>query len=69
VIRNGEIAGRVTSIALSEALRHHVGLAYVAPEMAEEGTRFNIRADGGVMVEATAVKTPFYDPAGDRQKV
>ena len=68
VIRNGEIAGRVTSITLSEALGHHVGLAYVVPDLAAEGTRFNIRADGGAMVEATVVKTPFYDPAGDRQK-
>jgi sarcosine oxidase subunit alpha len=67
-IRNGEIAGRVTSITLSEALGHHVGLAYVHPEMAQEGARFNIRVDGGAMVEATVVKTPFYDAGGDRQK-
>jgi sarcosine oxidase subunit alpha len=68
VIRNGEIAGRVTSITLSETLGQHVGLAYVRPELAEEGARFNIRVDGGAMVEATVVKTPFYDIAGDRQK-
>jgi sarcosine oxidase subunit alpha len=67
-IRNGEIAGRVTSITLSEALGHYVGLAYVHPEMAQEGSRFNIRVDGGAMVEAIVVKTPFYDAGGDRQK-
>jgi len=67
-IRNGEIAGRVTSITLSEALGHHVGLAYVHPEMGQEGSRFNIRVDGGAMVEAIVVKTPFYDAGGDRQK-
>jgi sarcosine oxidase subunit alpha len=68
VIRDGQIAGRVTSIAFSEALGQHVGLAYVPVDAVAEGTRFNIRADGGRMVEATVVKTPFYDPAAERQK-
>ena len=68
VIRDGTIAGRVTSIARSEALGQHVGLAYVPPDMADEGRRFNIRADSGRMVEAIVVKTPFYDPAAERQK-
>jgi sarcosine oxidase subunit alpha len=68
VIRDGNIAGRVTSIAFSEALGQHVGLAYLPPDLADAGRRFNIRADGGRMVEATVVKTPFYDPAAERQK-
>ena len=68
VIREGAIAGRVTSIAYSESLDRHVGLAFIAPDMATDGTRFNVRADGGRMVEARVVKTPFYDPAGDRQR-
>jgi sarcosine oxidase subunit alpha len=68
VIRNGEIAGRVTSIAFSESVGQHVGLAFVAPDLAQEGTRFNIRADAGRMVEAKVVKTPFYDPAAERQR-
>ena len=66
IIRNGEIAGRVTSIAFSETLGRHIGLALIASELAAEGTRFNIRVDGR-MVEAAVVKTPFYDPAGERQ--
>jgi sarcosine oxidase subunit alpha len=68
VIRDGNIAGRVTSIAFSEALGQHVGLAYVPPDLAEQGRRFNIRADGGRMVEATVARPPFYDPAAERQK-
>jgi sarcosine oxidase subunit alpha len=68
VIRDGNIAGRVTSIAFSESLGHHVGLAFVAPMLANEGARFNIRADAGRMVEAVVVKTPFYDPGAERQK-
>jgi sarcosine oxidase subunit alpha len=69
VIRDGNIAGRVTSIAYSDSLSRHVGLAFVPPDMASEGSRFNIRTDGGRMVEAVVAKTPFYDPAGDRQRV
>ena len=68
VIRDGNIAGRVTSIAFSPSLGRHVGLAFVAPELAAEGGRFFIRADGGRMVQAAVAKIPFYDPAGQRQK-
>jgi sarcosine oxidase subunit alpha len=69
IIRDGGIAGRVTSVAFSETLGRHVGLALIAPELAQEGNRFSIRADGGRMVEAAVVKTPFYDAAAERQKV
>jgi sarcosine oxidase subunit alpha len=46
-----------------------VGLAYVGTHQAAVGTRFNIRIDGGAMVPATVVDTPFYDPKAERQKV
>jgi sarcosine oxidase subunit alpha len=68
VIRNGDIAGRVTSIVDSETLGRVVGLAFVAPDMTTEGTPLLIRVDGGVMVQARVVKTPFYDPDSARQK-
>ena len=68
VIRDGQIAGRVTSIAFSPALDRHVGLAFVAPDMATEGTRFFVRGDLGQMVQARVVPTPFYDPSGALQK-
>jgi sarcosine oxidase subunit alpha len=68
VIRNGNIAGRVTSITYSGTLAQHVGLAFIPPDMAAEGSRFSIRGDGGRMAEAVVVKTPFYDPAAERQK-
>jgi sarcosine oxidase, subunit alpha len=69
IIRNGQIAGRVTSIAFSPALGKHVGLAVIAPDLAADGTRFFIRAEGGRMLEAEVAKFPFYDPAGARQKM
>jgi sarcosine oxidase subunit alpha len=69
VIRDGAIAGRVTSTAWSDAVGRHIGLAYVIPALATEGTPFFIRAEGGTMVQARVVPTPFYDPAGERQKL
>jgi len=63
------IAGRVTSIAFSETLGHHIGIAFIRPELSTEGSKFLIRADGGHMVEAIVVKMPFYDPVAERQKV
>ena len=69
VIRDGKIAGRVTSIAWSPALEKHVGLAFVSQEIIANRGGFFIRVDDGRMVPARIAKTPFYDPAGDRQKV
>ena len=68
VIRDGKIAGRVTSIAWSPALEKYVGLAFVPPEIIASGSSFFIRADGGKMVPARITNTPFYDFSGDRQK-
>ncbi len=68
VIRDGQIAGRVTSIAFSPVLGRHVGLAFVPADAAAEGQRFFIRADAGRMVQARVVPIPFYDPAGALQK-
>ena len=68
VIRDGTIAGRVTSTALSPTLGHPIGLAYVPPDLSEEGQRFEVRLDHGQMVEATVVRLPFYDPENARQE-
>ncbi|MCU0870038.1 MAG: FAD-dependent oxidoreductase, partial [Burkholderiales bacterium] len=68
VIRDGGIVGRVTSVAHSEACAGVIGLAFVAPDMSAIGHTFFIRGEGGAMVQARVVETPFYDPAGDRQK-
>lgn len=68
VIEGGDIIGRVTSIAYSETLGKVIGLAFL-PADRGVGSRFEIRADGGVMVDAEVVPVPFYDPDGARQKV
>ncbi|TPW09788.1 MAG: N-methylglutamate dehydrogenase subunit C, partial [bacterium] len=69
VIHRGEIGGRVTSIAHSRTLNQVIGLAYVPPALSTPGSRLEIRSEGGRMVRAEVVKTPFYDPEGRRQKV
>lgn len=68
VIRGGEIAGRVTSIGASPSLGRVVGLAMVERELDAAAT-LAIRVDGGVMVNADVVATPFYDPDNLRQKL
>lgn len=73
VIDGGAIAGRVTSVARSEALGLTVGLAYVTPGLAAAGTPIEIRLTGpgpatAPRVRATVVATPFYDAAGTRMR-
>lgn len=68
VIADGDIAGRITSIGYSALLSRHIGLAFVTPELATEGSRFDIRLSDGRLVRATVAKTPFYDPDNLRQK-
>jgi sarcosine oxidase subunit alpha len=69
VIRDGDIAGRVTSVTRSPTLGKVVGLAYLPPDLAEPGKRFEIRVDGGRMVAAETVAVPFYDPENKRQEM
>jgi len=65
-----DIVGRVTSVAFSDAVGHVIGLAYVAPSMAEVGTQFDIKlSNGGGRVRAEVVPRPFYDADNARQKL
>ena len=69
VIRDGAISGRVTSVVQSPTLGKVIGLAYLPPDVCEVGQQFEIRTDGGVMVSAEVVATPFYDPNNKRQEL
>jgi len=69
VIENGEIGGRVTSVAHSFTLGHVIGIAYVSPTNSEPGSPIAIRVDDGKLVHGTVVKTPFYDPDNERQEL
>lgn len=68
VIDGGDIAGRVTSIAWSPALKRHIGMAYVQPGMDTVGSSFSIRLSDKSLITAEVVKMPFYDPDNLRQK-
>jgi sarcosine oxidase subunit alpha len=67
VIRDQKITGRVTSVAFSPSLNRVLGMAYVAVDQSTVGSKFIIRIDGGVEIEAEVVKIPFYDPQTLRQ--
>jgi sarcosine oxidase subunit alpha len=69
IIHDGDIAGRVTSVTRSPTLGKVLGLAYLPPDLAEPGKRFEIRVDGGRMVAAETVAVPFYDPENKRQEM
>ncbi|OPZ09880.1 MAG: Aminomethyltransferase [candidate division BRC1 bacterium ADurb.BinA292] len=69
IIEGKEMIGRVTSIAYSPTLKRTIGLAYLPPSMTAPDTRFTIRADGGELVPAQVCRIPFYDPAGERQRM
>ena len=66
VIQGGDIAGRVTSAGLSTEDDRVIGLAYVPPELSDEGGQFHIRVDGN-LIAATVAPLPFYDPGNNRQ--
>jgi sarcosine oxidase subunit alpha len=69
VVRGEEILGRVTSCVLSPSLNKVIGLAYVAPDQAQIGDRFDIKIDEGRIIQGEVVPIPFYDPENKRQEL
>ena len=67
VVVAGRPAGRVTSARRSELLNTSVGLAWVPPELAEEGSKLAIRVDGRLATAAVRLRA-FYDPEGEKQR-
>ena len=67
VIRDGNIAGRITSAMRSPTIGRVIGLAFVQPDQAESGIQFDIRRPNGELVPALVAKIPFYDPENARQ--
>lgn len=62
VLDGGEKVGEVTSGTMSPTLKEAIGLAYVPPRLAKEGTALSIDVRGRA-VSAQVVKTPFYKRA------
>jgi sarcosine oxidase subunit alpha len=67
VVIEGRPAGRVTSVRRSEAAGGVIGLAWLPPDRAEEGTRFEIRVERQLK-GARVVHGAFFDPAGERMR-
>jgi aminomethyltransferase len=59
VLQDGRKVGDVTSGTKSPSLGTSIGLAYVPPALAAEGSTFAVEIRGRP-VAARAVKTPFY---------
>ncbi len=68
VIDGDRIAGRITSVVRSRTLQRSIGLAMVAPQLADAGGEIRIRTDHGEMLAARIAATPFYDPQNLRQR-
>jgi len=67
VVIEGAPAGRVTSARRSEAVGAVIGLAWLPPDRAEPGTRFEIRVDR-LLVGARVADGAFFDPSGERMR-
>jgi sarcosine oxidase subunit alpha len=68
VLAGEEIAGFVTSCALSEACDAVIGLAY-APATAEAGQPLTIKLTDGKRLQATVAPPHFYDHDNKRQEL
>ena len=65
VVAGGRSIGRVTSSRRSPVLGKNIGLAWVPPELAEDGAELEILVDG--RPEPAIVRLePFFDPEGAR---
>jgi sarcosine oxidase subunit alpha len=67
VIENGQIAGRITSVAKHTTLGYPIGLAFVRPDMANPGRKVRIRVGNHRLVDAEVTGLPFYDREHARQ--
>ena len=68
IMHEGEIAGRITSVAPRSTLGHPIAMAFLRPDLADVGSTVQVHADGGRRVAAEVTSMPFYDPDGARQK-
>jgi sarcosine oxidase subunit alpha len=67
IVIEGRPAGRVTSVRRSEVAGGIIGLAWLPPDRAEDGTRFEIRVERQLKGARVAHGT-FFDPAGERMR-
>ena len=69
ILDGDQMTGRVTSCSYSPTLEKVIGLAYVSPSSSANGSAIVIKSSNGVLVGATVVGLPFYDPNTARQEL
>ncbi|MGY3323941.1 2Fe-2S iron-sulfur cluster-binding protein [Pseudomonas fluorescens] len=69
VLNGPDISGSVTSCEYSQTLGTIIGLAYADASQSAPGQQIPIRVEGGLVVHATVVKLPFFDPNNNRQEL
>ncbi|MDQ2984816.1 MAG: 2Fe-2S iron-sulfur cluster-binding protein [Actinomycetota bacterium] len=65
IVTDGKPGGRVTSSRWSDELGRVIGMAWVPPELAEDGTPLDIKVNGQLERARVRLK-PFFDPDGER---
>ena len=68
LVRDGEKVGRLTSGGWSVAFGKQIGMGYVRPDLAEVGTRLQVRMNRQLW-DAVVVEDSPYDPANGRIRV
>jgi sarcosine oxidase subunit alpha len=65
LVSDGRPAGRITSSRWSPQLGRAIGMAWVPPDLAQDGAELTVKMNGGF--EKARVRTrPFFDPEGGR---
>ncbi len=67
IIEKRNIVGRVTSVSYSPCCKATIGLAMIDSESLIENGMMKIKNSSGIIVPATIVELPFYDPKNSRQ--
>jgi glycine cleavage system aminomethyltransferase T len=65
IVVGGRPGGRVTSARWSDTMGNAIGMAWVPPDLAEEGAEISIKVDDRVE-KARIHLRPFFDPDGER---
>ncbi len=69
ILEGSDMIGRITSVAHRTTMGEPIALAFLRPDRATVGTEVTICGSGGKRITAHVVPLPFYDSAGDRQKL
>ncbi|HEX2045674.1 MAG TPA: glycine cleavage T C-terminal barrel domain-containing protein, partial [Gaiellaceae bacterium] len=67
IVVGGRPGGRVTSARWSDELGRAIGMAWVPPELAEDGAEIAVKVNGSIERARVRLR-PFFDPDGEHLK-